>query len=70
MRVQDLKGEAKELFEQWRALGYTERQASGPRAAVGLVREPELYEGFGGFFGFEPGGGECGCAGSRPGGAC
>ena len=46
-----MKGEAKELYEQWRALGYTERQSLDRVQRSGLVREPELYEGFREFFG-------------------
>jgi hypothetical protein len=51
VRASDLTGEAKELYEQWRALGYSERQALDRAQRSGLVREPELYEGFREFFG-------------------
>jgi hypothetical protein len=51
MRAQNLKGQAKELFEQWRALGYTEAQALDRVQRSGLVRDPELYETLRGVFG-------------------
>jgi hypothetical protein len=51
VRAQDLKREAKQLFEEWRQLGYTERQALDRVERSGLVREPELYETLRGVFG-------------------
>jgi hypothetical protein len=51
MRAQDLTGEAKELYEEWRSLGYTERQALDRVQRSGVVRESELYNTFRDVFG-------------------
>ena len=51
MKASELKGEAKQLFEEWRSLGYTEAQALDRVQRSGLVREPELYESFRGVWG-------------------
>jgi hypothetical protein len=51
VKASDLTGEAKELFEEWRALGYTERQALDRVERSGVVRESELYENLRGIFG-------------------
>jgi hypothetical protein len=46
VKVQDLRGEARQLYQQWRALGYTEEGASDRVDRSGLVQEPKLYEVF------------------------
>jgi hypothetical protein len=43
VKSSDLRGEAKQLFEEWRQLGYTEAQALDRVERSGLVQAPELY---------------------------
>jgi hypothetical protein len=44
MRVSDLTGEARRLYESWRELGYSERQALEEVERSGIAYEQELTE--------------------------
>jgi len=66
VRAQDLTGEARRLFEEWRGLGYTEYQALDRVRRSGLVREPELYETLRGVFGLSQEAAVVGALGRHP----